>query len=166
MRLPSNSPTPSSKNSPATRSWKSRATTAAISNRFVAFSPARRDGSQGHPHRLYGHREKRGFARARQTPRMAPRRLRRAARTTCRETNFHHIQRKWRDPLPHARVRPDRRDYGRPAPMPSMRQPAAGEESKPLAALETVYERLVEAELGRSSPPFPLGGSVVAGLPA
>src|SRR5260370_41672226 len=38
MRLPSNSPTPSSKNSPATRSWKSRATTAAISNRFATFS--------------------------------------------------------------------------------------------------------------------------------
>src|SRR5216684_6727113 len=44
----------------------------------------------------------------------------------------------------------------------------AGEESKSLAALETVYDRLVATELERSSPLFALGGGVVgdlAGLP-
>jgi len=40
----------------------------------------------------------------------------------------------------------------------------AGEESKSLAALETVYDRLVEAELERSSPLFALGGGVVGDL--
>src|SRR5260370_24131626 len=40
----------------------------------------------------------------------------------------------------------------------------AGEESKSLAALETVYDRLVEAELERSSPLFALGGAVVGDL--
>src|SRR6266436_2115522 len=40
----------------------------------------------------------------------------------------------------------------------------AGEESKSLAALETVYDRLVEVELERSSPLFALGGGVVGDL--